>query len=210
MKGYKNRIENGMRAYGALQQLVTNKATASDRATFKKYEKDLGYGLLLKKYTNKVTDASPAQIQKATRDAIPQVSTCFWAFRIMIGCWGLVTLLMLAGIWFCYRNTLEKHRWFLRFCLYAIPLPYIAAEFGWILAEVGRQPWSVHQILPTYLGVSSLSVGNVITSLGGFILFYVSLFCIELFLMFKYGRLGPSSLYTGRYHFEKEVKPPVY
>ncbi|MCH9770244.1 MAG: cytochrome ubiquinol oxidase subunit I [Gammaproteobacteria bacterium] len=202
MAHYKIRIRNGMRAYGALQKLIDKKATGADRALYNKYQKDLGFGLLLKKYTPTVTNATAAQINAATRDAIPQVSTAFWTFRFMIGFWGIALLLILFGLYYCLRGTLTQHRFYLRCVLYSIPLPYLAAEAGWILAEVGRQPWSVHEILPTFLGVSSLTVGSVITSLSGFVILYASLFCIEMFLMFKYGRLGPSSLGTGRYHFE--------
>lgn len=107
------------------------------------------------------------------------------------------------GFFYCYRNTLTQHRLFLRCALYAIPLPFLAAEFGWILAESGRQPWSVHEILPTFMSVSTISVSTVMTSLLGYIAFYSSLFVIELFLMFKYARRGPSSLETGRYYFER-------
>jgi cytochrome d ubiquinol oxidase subunit I len=86
--------------------------------------------------------------------------------------------------------------------LYAIPAPWIAAEMGWIVAEMGRQPWTISGILPTHLSSSSLSAGDLYSSLAGFMGFYTLLLIIELFLMFKYARLGPSSLHTGRYHFE--------
>ena len=92
----------------------------------------------------------------------------------------------------------------MRCCLWAIPLPYIAAESGWILAEVGRQPWAIHNILPTIVGTSSLNAASLITSLILFAVFFGVLFSIELFLMFKYARLGPSSLGTGKYHFERK------
>ncbi|MBX9705490.1 MAG: cytochrome ubiquinol oxidase subunit I, partial [Gammaproteobacteria bacterium] len=82
-------------------------------------------------------------------------------------------------------------------------VPWIAAEFGWAVAEVGRQPWVVNGILPTFMGSSSVSVSQVHFSLWGFFVFYTTLFIVEIYLMFKYARLGPSSLHTGQYHFEK-------
>jgi cytochrome d ubiquinol oxidase subunit I len=90
----------------------------------------------------------------------------------------------------------------LHVALWSIPLPWIAAECGWIVAEYGRQPWTISEVLPTHLSVSSVTVGQIVFSLGGFIAFYTALLVVELYLMFKYARLGPSSLGTGRYHGE--------
>jgi len=200
---YKQRVQNGIKAYGALQHLVKYNGSAADKATYKKYEKDLGFAFLLKPYTQKIVDATPVQIEAAAYDGIPQVSTAFWSFRFMLGFWGICLLLIIAGAYYLYRGTLLDKRWYLRFILLAIPLPYLAAEAGWVLAEVGRQPWTVHEILPTFMSTSTLSVSTVAASLVGFVLLYVSLLCVELFLMFKYGRRGPSVLGKGRYHFEK-------
>ena len=72
-----------------------------------------------------------------------------------------------------------------------MPLPWVAAELGWIVAEYGRQPWVVEGVLPTALGVSSTSAGNVVFSLIGFALFYSTLLVADLYLLIKYIRLGP-------------------
>jgi cytochrome d ubiquinol oxidase subunit I len=90
---------------------------------------------------------------------------------------------------------LLKNRWFLRVALFSLPLPWIAAEMGWIVAEYGRQPWVVDGLLPTFMGVSSVSVTNVWISLSGFILFYTALAIVEVYLMVKYIRLGPEELF---------------
>jgi cytochrome d ubiquinol oxidase subunit I len=92
--------------------------------------------------------------------------------------------------------------WLLRFALYSMPLPWIAAQTGWIVAEYGRQPWTISEILPTHLSVSSLEPGQLYFSLAGFIGFYTLLLVIEAWLMLKYIKLGPASLGTGRYHGE--------
>ncbi|MGH8752540.1 MAG: cytochrome ubiquinol oxidase subunit I, partial [Burkholderiales bacterium] len=89
-----------------------------------------------------------------------------------------------------------------RLALYSIPLPWIAAELGWIVAEYGRQPWSISEVLPTFLSTSNIEAGKIYFSLAGFIFFYTFLLVVELYLMFKYSRLGPSSLRTGSYHHE--------
>ena len=82
-------------------------------------------------------------------------------------------------------------------------MPWIACWSGWFVAEYGRQPWSIYGILPTHLSASSLTSGDLIFSLTGFVLIYTVLAVIEIWLMFKYARSGPSSLGTGKYHFEQ-------
>jgi len=201
---YETRVVNGIKAYTMLHKIWDKKATTSDMAVYKKYADDLGFAYLLKPYTNDIPKATKADIDKAAKSAIPSVLITFFTFRVMIAAWGLMFLLLICGIIFSWRNTLENSRFFLRCCVYAIPLPFIAAESGWILAEVGRQPWIIHNILPTFMGTSSLNAASLITSLILFALFYGVLIGIELFLMFKFARLGPSSLGTGKYFFEKK------
>ena len=122
----------------------------------------------------------------------------------MVGLGILFLATFVYAFWLCARRAVldERRRWFLRWALWAIPLPWLAAEFGWVVAEVGRQPWTIAGILPTNLSVSSLSATDVYLSLAGFALFYTALFVIEITLMFKYARLGPASLHTGRYEPE--------
>lgn len=198
------RIQNGMKAYAALRDLREGHDTPANEALFKKYQADLGYGFLLKRYTDNVVDATPAQITQATKDTIPCVWITFFSFRFMMLFWFLMFMIVTVGFILALRGTLLRHRWYLRACIAAIPLPYLAAECGWILAEVGRQPWTVQEFLPTYMSTSSLHTSTVAFSLSGFMLFYVGLFIVELFLMFKYARLGPSALGEHRYHFEKQ------
>ena len=83
-----------------------------------------------------------------------------------------------------------------------IPLTWSAHEFVCVVAGLGRTPWTIAGVLPTHLAASSLQPSDLYLSLAGFILFYTALFVIEIKLMFKYARLGPSSLHTGRYHHE--------
>lgn len=83
-----------------------------------------------------------------------------------------------------------------------MPLPWIACETGWFVAEFGRQPWTIAEVLPTFLSASSLTEWDLYISLSGFIGLYTLFLVIELFLMLKFIKLGPSSLHKGRYHFE--------
>jgi cytochrome d ubiquinol oxidase subunit I len=88
--------------------------------------------------------------------------------------------------------------------MYSIPLPWIAIEAGWFVAEYGRQPWAVGEILPVDVAASALTPGQLWSSLGVIIAFYTVLLIAEVYLMLKFARKGPSSLKTGRYHFEQE------
>lgn len=204
VKNYETRVQNGIKAYDALQKMWNNTATASDKTAYQNNLNDLGFAYLLLPYTNDLNKATSAQITQAAKSAIPDVPICFWSFRVMIGLWVVLTLLIIMGLIYSNRNTLENHRFYLRCCLWSIPLPFIAAEAGWILTEVGRQPWAIHYILPVFMGTSSLNAASLITSLALFGLFYGVLCSIELFLMFKFARRGPSALHTGKYYFEKQ------
>jgi cytochrome bd ubiquinol oxidase subunit I len=197
------RIRNGMQSYADLQRLKNGDKSADAIAAFEKSKDDLGYGLLLKKYTPNVIDATETQIKQAAKDSIPNVLVLFWSFRIMVGCGMLMLFIFAASFYSTAKRSIGNQKWLLKLSLYAIPIPWIAAEAGWIVAEMGRQPWTISGILPTHLSTSSLSVGDLYFSIAGFIGFYTLLLVIELFLMFKYARLGPSALHTGRYHFEQ-------
>ena len=87
----------------------------------------------------------------------------------------------------------------------SLPMPWIAIELGWFVAEYGRQPWTIGGVLPTYLSTSTLGVGDVIGSMVAMIVLYTVFLIVEMVLMTKFVRLGPSSLHTGRYHFEQDA-----
>lgn len=199
------RIRNGMLAYGALQKMKEGTADTATRDVFDAHKADLGYGLLVKKFAPNVVDATPDQIKAAAKSSIPPVAPVFWSFRVMVGLGMLFLLTFVLAFWFCAQRSLLRpsRAWFLRWALWAIPLPWLAAEFGWIVAEVGRQPWTIAEVLPTNLSASSLAPGDVMLSIAGFVVFYTALFIVEITLMFKYARLGPSSLHTGRYFHEQ-------
>ena len=199
-------IRHGMDAYQLLQLLKNDPDRENNtelRAQFDDLSPFLGYGLLLKRYTDTVIDATEEQIHQAALDTIPNVAPVFWAFRIMVASGFLMLVIFVLAFYYNIKGRLQAHRRFLTLALYGIPLPWIAIESGWLVAEYGRQPWAIAEILPTYLGASSISVQQVLTSLIGFIVLYTLLLIVEMWLMFKYAKQGPSSLGTGRYHFER-------
>ncbi|MDG9858274.1 cytochrome ubiquinol oxidase subunit I [Pseudomonas nitroreducens] len=197
------RIRHGMTAYALLQKLRGGDKSEATLAQFNQVKNDLGYGLLLKKYTPEVMDATEEQIRLATLDTIPDVFTLFFSFRIMVGCGFLMLALFACAFYASARKNEERKRWLLKWALWSLPLPWLAAQTGWYVAEHGRQPWSIGEVLPVHLSASSLSTGDVWGSLLALIAFYSLLLVVEMYLMIKFARLGPSSLHTGRYHFEQ-------
>jgi cytochrome d ubiquinol oxidase subunit I len=174
--------------------LRQDKDNAQARATLTTHGKDLGYALLLKRYVDDPRQATPAQIQQAADSTIPNVPVLFWAFRIMVACGFYFIALFALSFWKATRRTLDHQRWYLRLALWSLPLPWLAIELGWIVAEYGRQPWAIEGVLPTALGVSSVSAGQVWTSLAGFMFFYSVLAVIDVVLMLKFARKGPDGL----------------
>ncbi|WP_300005934.1 cytochrome ubiquinol oxidase subunit I [uncultured Cedecea sp.] len=205
MVQHEARIRNGMIAYKLLEQLRTGTADPAVRESFNEIKKDLGYGLLLKRYTENVSDATEEQIQSAVKDSIPEVLPLYFAFRIMVACGLLMLVLIAVCFWSVIRNRIGEKKWLLRAMLYSIPLPWIAIESGWFVAEYGRQPWVVGEVLPTVMGHSALERSDLILSITLICGLYTLFLIAELFLMFKFARLGPSSLKTGRYHFEQST-----
>jgi cytochrome d ubiquinol oxidase subunit I len=197
------KIKNGMIAYGELQKLRAGDRSDATKASFNAHKDDLGYGLLLKKYTEQVTNADAVMIDKAANDTIPKVAPLFWTFRIMVASGFTMLFIFAMAFYYCATRVADQKRWLMRMAVWGIPLPWIAAETGWFVAEVGRQPWTISGVLPTNLSVSSISSEQLWISIGGFALFYTVLLIIEMYLMIKYVRLGPSSLHTGRYFFEQ-------
>lgn len=202
------RVRNGIIAHNLLLKLRSGDTSEATKAAFEDVKQDLGFGLLLKRYVENPADATEEQIKQAARDSVPPSAPLFWSFRIMVACGVYMLALILAGFYFNMKRTLAEKKWLLRLFLYSIPVPWIAAELGWVVAEYGRQPWAIAEVLPTFLATSSLTTGDLIFSLVGFVLFYTILLIIEMFLMFKFARLGPSSLHTGKYYHETHNTAP--
>ncbi len=197
------RIRNGILAYGLFLKLRKGTASEVDKESFDNLKADLGYGLLLKRYTPNVVDATEEQIKQAAKDTVPNVAPLFWVFRIMVAAGVAMLLVFALAFYYTANRQVFKKTWLLRIAFWSLPLPWIAIESGWFVAEYGRQPWAIGEVLPTFLGTSTLSEWDLIGSIAGFVFFYTVLLVIEMYLMIKFAKQGPSSLHTGRYHFEK-------
>ena len=125
------------------------------------------------------------------KDERPPVTLTFLSFRIMVGLGFLFGLLAILA-WF-KRRAPEEAPWLLKILIYTIPLPYIALELGWIVAEVGRQPWIVYGLMKTRDAVSVLASSQVLISFIAFVVFYSFLGIIDFYLLAKYARKGPEA-----------------
>lgn len=196
------RIIRGQEAYQLMTRIRAGEGDEQVRARFEALRDDLGYGLLLSVYAEDVANASDAEIAAALDASIPRVWPLFWTFRIMVACGFLMLVIFAFAFWHSARRTPDKPRWLLRLALFSLPLPWIASEAGWVVAEYGRQPWAIGEILPTSLAVSSLTAGEVLGTLAAIVVLYSIFLIIEVWLMVRFARKGPSSLHTGRYDLE--------
>ncbi|MBY5773421.1 cytochrome ubiquinol oxidase subunit I [Rhizobium laguerreae] len=189
------RIRDGIKAYDALMQIrsapAQGQVAQEVRTSFEDLGHDLGYALLLKRYVDDPRQATDEQIVQAARDTIPHVPTLFWSFRIMVGLGIFFILLTATFFWLSARRHLDKYSLLLRIAVLAIPLPWVAIELGWVVAEFGRQPWVIEGVLPTAAAVSSLGAGTVLLTIIGFAALYTTLIVIEIGLMIKAIKQGP-------------------
>lgn len=200
------RIRNGLPAYAALEELKLDHNNLAARETFEKHKYDLGHTLLLKRFIDDPTKATDAQIKEAAWSTVPNVPALFWLFRIMAGLGFAFIAFFAFATWVSTARKFEK-RWFLWLAVAIIPLPWFAAEVGWAVAEFGRQPWAVEGALPTFLGTSSLSVGQIWITIIGFTLLYGALAVIEVRLMLQTIKKGPESYTPWRPKHDSEIEP---
>ncbi|HFK2924495.1 TPA: cytochrome ubiquinol oxidase subunit I [Aeromonas hydrophila] len=199
---HEERIRSGMLAHEALKAMRADGSNQAARATFERHRQDLGYGLLLTPYAKEIGKADEAAIAKAVADSIPQVAPLFWSFRLMVGIGVVLLALFAAAFLQLCRGKLVQSPRLLKALFWSIPLPWIAIEAGWFVAEFGRQPWTISDVLPVSASVSLLTPGQLWFSLISICLIYTSLLVVELFLLRHVIRKGPASLQTGRYQGE--------
>jgi len=188
----RHRIENGIPALIALKRLSNDPSDQAALTQFQAHQSDLGYALLLERYAPDVSKATPAQVEKAAKASIPPVFPVFWSFRLMVLAGFSMLALMILAVIHSLKRTEMRHRWLLRTAAWFIPVPFLACEFGWLVAEMGRQPWTVFGMLPTWFSVSTHTVPYMAFSLAGFVTLYSIFIVIEMYLMVKFIRQGPS------------------
>lgn len=124
-------------------------------------------------------------------DVIPNIKASFYSFHIMVMLGFYFILVFVLALWYLFRGTLAKNRWFLWVALCSILLPYVAGELGWVLAEMGRQPWIIQDLMPLSAAVSRIGTGSVITTFILFAVLFTGLLIAEISIMIRQIKIGP-------------------
>ncbi|MFC6276670.1 cytochrome ubiquinol oxidase subunit I [Psittacicella hinzii] len=196
---------NELRKPGNQTSLAEKQAFAENDAKY------LGFGLLFTQFVpgsvedpTKLLNATEEQLQRAIDETTPRVGALFYAFRLMMASGFLMLILFAVATVKVLRRTVKPGKsLFLKLAMLAFPLPWVGVECGWFVAEYGRQPWTVFELLPTYISHSTLSVADLLFSIIVICGTYLVFIYFEAYFMVKYAQLGPSALHTGKYHFEK-------
>ena len=160
-------------AYRSLREEYPDSA-AVFRASLEKNVQYMGYGHLDK-----------------PEDVVPPIGMVYWAFRGMVGLGMLMALMLLLAVLFAWKDKLEGKKWFFVFALICIPLVYICGQCGWIVAEVGRQPWTIQGLLPVNVAISGLGAGAVKTTFFLFLAIFALFLVIEIRIMLNAIKKGP-------------------
>lgn len=130
---------------------------------------------------------------QSRNELVPPVQLLYWAFRVMVGLGGYLFLLMVAVLWAERKKRLTEMKWLLRIALLSTPLVYLAGQAGWVVAEVGRQPWTIEGLLPVKAAVSSVSVAAVQTTFFIFVAIFTLFLLIEIRILLKAIQKGPET-----------------
>ena len=175
----KQRMANGRIAIEALktykQAVEENNTTLANESLqeLRRNYPDFGYGYLSSEY-----------------DAIPPVSLVFYSFRIMVGLGLLFVLLFVLSWWYAKKRKFGKFRVIPYLAIACVPLAYVASQCGWIVAEVGRQPWVVQNLMPTNVAITRIASGWVVTTFWMFAILFTLLLIAEVGIMFTQIRKG--------------------
>jgi cytochrome d ubiquinol oxidase subunit I len=187
------RIRNGLVAYKALVDLKQNRNDKNAKEVLSANVKDLGYALLLNRLRPDILNATDAEIHQSAINTIPKVMPVYYSFRIMVGL-GVVFFFYFM---FVYVSSISgnflQNKFLQKSAFLVLPLTYLAIQLGWFVAEYGRQPWVIQDVLPTFKGASHLASTSVALSLMGFVVIYVVLGIVDVYLMLKQIKKGPDS-----------------
>ena len=129
-------------------------------------------------------------VEKAEQ-VVPYIPLAFWSFRLMVGLGSFFVLFFAVLTFFSYRKDLSRYRWLLILGICTLPMGYIASEAGWVLAELGRQPWTIQDMLPTWVAVSDVSPASIATTFFLFLGLFTTLLVVEISIMVKQIKKGP-------------------
>jgi len=181
---YKERCEKGRIAITSLAEYKNAKKEGNDSIAnvalvrFKENYPYFGYGF----YANRNIE-----------ELIPSVPITFYSFRIMVGLGFYFIILFVVVLILNKRDKISKKRFILKTALWSIPLAYIASQLGWVVTEVGRQPWVIQDILPTIAAVSQVKSSSVQVTFWLFLLFFTALLIAEIKIMISQIKKGPEA-----------------
>jgi cytochrome d ubiquinol oxidase subunit I len=192
---YYEKIERGYEAQQTLRQFkeITDKNTPeyqqllakfTDRDFLENYFKYFGYGAYY--------DSDPSKMKKNVLQLIPNIPITFYAFHTMVGLGILFLILFVAFLALVLNDKIENKRWLYIIGIISIPLAYLAQQCGWIVAEVGRQPWVIQDLMPTISAVTNIGASAVKTTFILFGITFTALLIAELKIMFSQIKKGPS------------------
>lgn len=130
---------------------------------------------------------------KDVHELVPNVALNFYAFRVMVMLGGYFILFFMVMLFFVYKKDLTRMRWMQWVALLTIPLGYIAGQAGWVVAECGRQPWAIRDMLPTSVSISRLDVGSVQATFFIFVVLFTIMLVAEIGIMLREIKKGPES-----------------
>lgn len=164
------RGQKAINAFAAYRQLRADNPQAAKLAldTLRAHQQYMGYGYL-----------------KDKSELVPPTLIIYWAFRLMVGFGTLLFAILLVAGWLACRGTLSQHKWLLWLGVASIPMVYVAGQAGWIVAEVGRQPWAIQDLLPVGVAVSQLPTTNVMSTFFMFVALFTLLLAAEVRIMCK-------------------------
>ena len=128
---------------------------------------------------------------KDTSELVPYIPVCFYAFRIMVGAGCLFILFFIVTLFIVYRKDITKHKWLHVCSIILVPIAYAASECGWVVAEIGRQPWTIQDMLPTCAAVSDIAPGSVALTFFLFLVLFTALFAVEVRILAAQIKKGP-------------------
>jgi cytochrome d ubiquinol oxidase subunit I len=168
------KVAMGQKAILALKDYRSGKKDEATKKTLMDNVQYFGYGY--------VKDAS---------QLVPYIPLCFWAFRVMVGLGFLFILFFLVVGHLSFRKDITKYGWLLILGIVLLPFAYIASESGWIVAEMGRQPWTIQDMLPTWAAVSDLKAGSIALTFFIFLALFTTMLAVEISILCKQIKKGP-------------------
>lgn len=128
---------------------------------------------------------------KDPKQAVPNMALTFYSFHTMVGLGSLFIIIFFFVLYTSMTGDISTKKWLLRIGVLSLPLGYIAQEAGWIVAEVGRQPWAIQDMLPVGMATSNIAVGNVMITFWMFAVIFTALLIAEVSIMTKQIKIGP-------------------